>query len=264
MNWLAIMRNGLVVGWQDLLTFWPNWRVWTFTHALQAITTAATWTLMGKMLASDQVVQFLLIGQVAIIGPRFAGWALQSFTWDRMFVGTYPLLVAAPSSLVPVMLGRSAIWLFNGLATSAIMLVVLLPLFRLTVAPLVFVEVLGILAVVCASAYGLAFLLGAFVNWMPRTRNVVHNATFIIMAGICGVTVPVTFWPIWVQHIAHLLPVTHGLQSIRALLAGEASGEIVRGVFTEGVIGLAWLGVGMVALDRTVLAARRNGAIDIL
>jgi hypothetical protein len=54
------------------------------------------------------------------------------------------------------------------------------------------------------------------------------------------------------------------LQALRVLLAGGASGEVFRGVLLEGVIGLAWLGGGMLALDKTVLAARRNGAIDIL
>ena len=252
-----------MVGVGDFRTFWRNWRVWAMAHVMRVATTAAMWILLGRLLDSEETVQFLLIGQIAIVGPQFAGWAVQAFTWDRMFVGTYPMLIAAPSSLVPIMLGRTLVWLFNGIATAFATLLVLVPIFDLPVTPGRLVWLLPGLVLLCASSYGFAFCLGALINWVPRSRNVLQNAVVIVMTGICGVMVPIAFWPPWVQTVAQLLPVTHGLQSIRLMMAGGTSREFAAGFLVESVVGLAWFAVGVLTLDRTVLAARRTGAIDL-
>jgi ABC-2 type transport system permease protein len=253
----------LVVGAADFRNFWPNWRFWVMAHVMRVATTAATWILLGRLLASEETVQFLLIGQIAIIGSQFTGWVVQAFTWDRMFVGIYPMLIAAPSSLVPIMLGRTLVWLLNGIATAVATLLVLVPIFDLPVTPGRLAWLLPALVLLCVSSYGFAFFLGTLINWIPRLRNVIQNAVVIVMAGICGVMVPIAFWPPWVQAVAQVLPVTHGLQSIRLMMAGRAPREFVAGFVVEAVVGMAWFVVGVVTLDRTVLAARRTGAVDL-
>ena len=263
MRSLRIVRGGLRVGAGDFRKFWWNWRVWVLTHGMRVVTTAAMWILLGRMLASEETVQFLLIGQIAMVGSQSAGWAIQAFTWDRMFVGTYPMLIAAPTSLVPVMLGRTIVWLFNGIATAFATLLVLVPVFNLPVTPGRLAWLLPAIVLVCASSYGFAFCLGAFINWIPRTRNVLQNGLVIVMTGVCGVAVPITFWPPSVQTAAQLLPVTHGLQSIRLMMAGGPPREFAAGFALEAIVGLAWFAVGVLALDRTVLVARRTGAIDL-
>jgi ABC-2 type transport system permease protein len=84
------------------------------------------------------------------------------------------------------------------------------------------------------------------------------------MMTICGVVVPVAFWPEWVQTVAFALPVTHGLYSIRLLMADEFTDQVLVGVVLEAGVGLLWLGLGILTLDRTVKAARRTGAIDLI
>jgi ABC-2 type transport system permease protein len=238
--------------------------VWLFAHILRVTTSAAMWILVGRLIGSEDVVRFLVIGQIAIVGPLFAGWAIQSFTWDRMFVGTYPLQVAAPCSLVPVMLGRTLISLLNGIATSMATLIVLAPVFGLSVAPTRAPWAILILVLLCATAYGFAFCVGSLINWAPRLRNVVHNGAFIVISGICGVTVPVAFWPAWVQTMAHALPITSGLQGLRLLLDGGPASAVTAHVAVEALVGLAWFAAGTVTLDQTVNVARRHGAIDLM
>ncbi|MGE0394370.1 MAG: ABC transporter permease [Vicinamibacterales bacterium] len=264
MNWLRIYRNGVTLGVQDFRRFWQSGTVWLMTHIMRVTTSAAMWVLLGRVLGSDDVVRFLLIGQIVIVGVQFTGWTVQAFTWDRMFGGTYAMLVAAPSSLVPVMLGRTTVWLLNGIATSVMTFVILAPLFELHVALLQSVWVLLCLALVCLSSYGFAFCLGSLVNWVPRLRNIAQNAVTISMTAICGVVVPVTFWPDSVQRLALGLPMTHGLQSIRLLLAGGTPGESLPGLGIEFLIGLAWFGLGLLTLDRTTALAQRRGAIELL
>ncbi len=264
MSWLRVLRHGLLLGREDFRVFWSSWRVWLMTHILRVTTSAAMWVLLGRLLDSQDLVHYLLVGQIVIAGPQQAGWAVAAFTWDRMFIGTYPMLVAAPMSLVPAFMGRTSIWLLNGIATSLMMLIVLVPLFGLRLSPAAVVGIPAIIALVCASSYALAFCIGTLINWAPRLRNVAHNTASLIMAAICGVVVPVTFWPGWVESVAKVLPVTHGLKSIRLLVAGAPVAEIAVGAALEALVGLCWLSLGIVTLDRTVNVARRTGAIDIL
>jgi ABC-2 type transport system permease protein len=263
MKGLRIFRKGFIIGLEDHRFFWRSWQVWLLTHATRVSTTAAMWVLMGRLVESQDATEFLLLGQIVIVGSQYTGWTLQAFTWDRMFVGTYPMLIAAPASLVPAMLGRTAIWFLNGVATSVLTLALLVPAFGFSGSFLRAASIVPVVVLVCASSYGFAFWLGTLINWAPRLRNIVHSVVVILMTAICGVVVPVTFWPTWVQGIAAVLPVTHGLQAIRLLFAGQIDGAFARGVALEATIGVGWLLLGVLTLDITVNVARRTGAIEI-
>jgi ABC-2 type transport system permease protein len=263
-SWRSIIRRGFTVGAHDFETFWPNWRVWTGTHVMRVVTTAAMWILLGRMIGSPEVLQFLLIGQIAIAGPQFSAWTVQSFTWDRMFTGCYPLQIAAPSSLVPIMVGRTMVWPLCGMATGLATLVVLGPAFGLATTATALAWLVPSIALLSVSTYGFAFCVGSLVNWIPRLRNILHNAIFIVITAICGVAVPTAFWPDWIQTAASVLPITHGLLAIRALVADGMSGAVVSGLALELGIGAVWFAIGTVTLDRTVRLARRTGAVDLM
>jgi ABC-2 type transport system permease protein len=237
--------------------------VWLGAHVLRVSTAAAMWILMGRLLESESVVQFILIGQVAMVGASYAGWTVQAFTWDRAFAGTYPLLVAAPSSLVPPMMGRTAVWLLNGIATGLMTLVILVPMFWPSLPWTRIAWTVPLIGAICIGSYGFAFCLGSVVNWIPRLRNVLQNIAVIVMTSICGVVVPVSFWPVSVQAVANVLPVTHGLCAMRLVLDGQPVREAMALAAAELALALVWFALGVVTLDFTVNTARRTGAIDI-
>lgn len=263
-NWLRVCGWGLRLGFQDFQNFWKNWRIWVMTHVLRATTSAATLVLLGRLLGSDEQLYFLLIGQIVIVGPQYVGWTVAAFTWDRMFVGTYPMLVAAPTSLVPAMIGRTSIWLINGVVTSLITFLILGPIFGLSVPMVGLLLAPAIIAVVCVSYYGLSFFIGSVVNWVPQLRNIAHNSVTTVLTAICGAVVPLAFWPSWVERIAGVLPVTHGLRSIRLVMAGVVNEDVAWGIAFEVLIGLIWLALGIMTLDRTNHMARRNGSLDLI
>lgn len=261
---IRVFGHALHLGYQDFRIFWASWRTWLLTHLVRVMTTASMWVLLGRLVESEEQVRYLLIGQVAIVGAQYSGWTVSAFTWDRLYIGTYPMLVAAPSSLVPVMMGRTAVWMLNGVLTSWVTFAILVPLFRLPVSVWQLVQIVPVIALVCASAWGLAFALGAAINWMPRFRNIAHNSVSVLLMTICGVVVPVAFWPGWVQHLASVLPVTHGLAGIRQIMAGSPMSGVLSNVAMEAAVGLAWLVAGMLVLDRTVDAARKSGKVDLI
>ena len=223
----------------------------------------AFFSVLGLLLDSPDHVRFLLIGHAVAIGALAANWTIPASTWDRGD-GTYPLLVIAPASMVPAIMGRTIIWLGNGVATTLVTFLILSVVFdvafpwpqTLALVPLVFLT--------CASTYCLALFLGSVVTRQPRIRNMVLFFATATARAFCGVSVPVSFWPGWVETAVQFLPLTHGLHAIRLLLDKGAGGEILEAVALEILVGLGWLLLAVLTMDRMAQAGRRDGSIEIV
>jgi ABC-2 type transport system permease protein len=111
MKWLRVYRQGLIVGYYDLRDFW-SLRSWLFGWMLRILSNSFAWVLMGRMLGSAERQDYLLVGNAIAIGATSALWTSNASGWSR-FDGTHPLMVIAPTSLVPATIGRTSIWLFN-------------------------------------------------------------------------------------------------------------------------------------------------------
>ena len=261
-NAVRIFRFGLLVGLRDFDVFWKNWRIWLVAWILRVITVAGTWVLLGRLLGSQDWLEYLLIGQAIIVGPQAAGWAVPSSTWNR-YDGIYPMLVIAPSSIAPSIIGRSSIWLLNGIATSLITFLVLATAFRL---PLPFPRVLLVpvfVAAISASAYCMALFLGALAMRAPQLRNAIHNTASLALLAFTGVSVPVAFWPTWIGYLVEILPVSHGLAALRLFLDGGAVGAVIGNLALELVVGLGWFGLAILTMDWLANAGRQDGSIEL-
>ena len=111
--------------------------------------------------------------------------------------------------------------------------------------------IVPLLVLICASTYCLSLFLGSLVTRQPRVRSSVGSIPSFVTTAFCGVSVPLSFWPDSVQLIVQFLPVTHGLQAIRMVL-------------DEAAVGLGWLVVATITLDRMANAGRADGSIEFV
>jgi ABC-2 type transport system permease protein len=116
--------------------------------------------------------------------------------------------------------------------------------------------------VIALSTYALGTFLGGLVLRAMSTRNLVANITTGTMLAVCGVNVPVEYFPDPVSWFAHLLPVTHGLEAIRDLLAGAGPSEILPNVGLELLVGAGWFGLALLTFNRLAENGRRDGSIE--
>lgn len=82
------------------------------------------------------------------------------------------------------------------------------------------------------------------------------------MMAICGVQVPIAFWPQWVGWIAQTIPLTHCLAALRSVVAGAPLTVVGAHTAMGVLIGLLWLGVAYLAFDALLRRGRRAGTID--
>ncbi len=79
------------------------------------------------------------------------------------------------------------------------------------------------------------------------------------MAVLCGVNVPVTFLAEPVQAVAAVLPLTHGLAALRALLAGVPPEHVLGAVALEIAIGIAYFALARFSFVYFLRRARARG-----
>lgn len=260
MSALRSYRQGLRVGYRDFRDFW-NVKTWCGGWMLRISTSCLAWVLMGRMLGSEAQLRFLLVGNAVAAGAAAALWASNASVWFR-YDGTHALNVVAPTSMLPVVVGRTSIWLFNGVATSLAAFAVLVLAFDYRPAGSAAWAAAPLLVVVCASAFCFALFLGALVGRRTRLRNLVLDAAGTMFLALCGASVPLSFWPAGIRALARFLPVTHGLSAIRALLDGGPAAYALRETALEALVGAGWLLLAVLLTERLAEAGRADGSIE--
>lgn len=262
MTALRVLRNAVHLGYIDFRYQWGPVS-WLAGYCVRILSETTFYGLIGVLLGSHIRVEYLVIGNSVFIGCATTMLAAQATTWDR-FDGTYPLLVVAPSSYVPAVVGRTSSWVLDGMATGVVALFVVSAIFGIPIDPLRAAVVLPLIVLTCLSTFCLALFVGAIVSLRPSLRNMVSILVRMTILAICGINVPVAFWPVPVQVLAQVLPVTHGVAAIRLALAGASAGPVLASAALEALIGLAWLLVAVLTFDRLTERGRGNGSIDLV
>lgn len=261
---LRVVRHSAANAWADMWVLYSP-ATWTFGWLSRVLMQVVFFATIGLLLDSPDAVRYLFVGNAVAVIAFETHISVASTTWERQ-QGTMPLLVAAPSRLWPVFVGRSVQWLPSGLITSSVALFALAPLFDVSWTPGRALAVFGCLVIIGVATYFSALVLGALVLGAMHLRNVVSNIATSVTMLICGVMVPVTFWPAWVQAVAQGLPMTHGLAAVRSLVdatsVGAVSGDLARDLALTLAVGLVWLLAAAVLLERMASTGRRSGTIE--
>ena len=260
MNTLIQFRFGVIVGASDFTHYW-NWRTWFGGWILQLVAQAAFFSLFARLFDSPGHERFLLIGNAVAVGAQTVTWAILFSTSDR-WTGTYPLLVAAPASLIPAVIGRSAIWMASGVGTSLVTFAVLGAVFDLGLPWPNTLLVVPISILTCVSTFTFSLFLGAVVTRLYQLGILLLGVVTIVLRAFCGVSVPIDFWPGYVEFTVRLLPITHGLQAIRLALDEASIGAVLQATSLEVAVTLGWLALAVLVMDRMADAGRKDGSIE--
>lgn len=260
MTTVDILRHAAIAGFQDFRSLY-TWKTWCSGWLLRVIMQVIFYSLLGRLIGSDEQVHFLVVGNAVMLCATTVIFVVQSTTWER-FAGTIPLLIASPASPLVVLFGRSVQWIPDALATSLAALLVVGPLFGLPLPWPRTLLVVPLLLLVTLSTYMLGALFGSFVLRYTAARNLVSNVVAAAMMAVCGVNVPVATFPGWVGTLAAVLPLTHGLQAVRGVLGTAPAGQIAGHAAMELLVGLGWFAVAAASFRWFAEGGRRDGSID--
>lgn len=256
---IRVMSYAAQVGFAETRAQY-TWRSWLFGWVARSASQVLFFSAMGLLVESADLVPFAFLGNV-VAGAALMGLAVGPDTAAERFQGTLALLVAAPRSLLPVFAGRSAFHVVQGTVEATIIFLVLAPFLGF---PQMWWWLPVALVVVALGSYGLGLFLAAVSIDRYRVSNLLFNLTFYVLVAIGGVNVPTHVFPIWVQRVADVLPLHHGLLGARELMQSGWSATVWTEFGIELAVGAAWLGLGLFGFRFSADRGRRDGSIDFV
>lgn len=254
---LRVMGQSMALGIAEFRTLYTI-RSWLAGWLTRMLAQVAFFGTLGLLLHSSAAVQYLLIGNAVLLVCFEAIIVVMSMAGER-FQGTLVPLLSAANHPAAVLLGRGLNWVMSGMITSFATLAILPPVFGVPVSVPRLIGCIPILAVIGVSGYLYGSFLGGLVLRFPQMDWLVLNVGYVLVMTFAGVNVPVSYWPAGIRAVANVLPVTHGLQAIRTLIAGGEARMVVTAVAQELLVAAGWAVMAMASYGAFARNARRNG-----
>lgn len=256
-----VLQQTAVAGFAELRALY-TWRSWVFQWLARLLFQVAFYALLGRLLQSEEQTRFLVIGNAVFVVTIEACVIILSAVGER-YSGTLALMVAAPATHLTVYLGRGMHFLASGIASSTVAFYAMTAVFGVSLPWPQALLVPPMIVVIGLAAYGYGATLAAVVLGWPNLRWVVLNLSYAVLLAFAGVNVPIAYWPGWLETLANLLPLTHGLQAVRALLDGAAVTTILADLGWELCVGAGWFTAAAYGFHRMVRVGRANGTIEL-
>jgi ABC-2 type transport system permease protein len=259
--WIRAFRHAVILGFADLRASY-TWRTWTLGWLLRLLAQVTFFSVIGRLVGTDETVRFILIGNIVVLPCLEATIVVLSIAKERMS-GTFPLLAMAPTSYIPVVLGRGLQWLATGFVSSMISLA-LVPLLVGVALPwprtLYAIPLIGLVGI---SSYCYACFLAAIVIRWVGMEWIFVNLGYILVMAFCGVNVPGSFWPQPIRFAANFFPVTHILTGIRTVLEDGFTSAVLASIGLEVLVATGWLLMAIMSFYSFISTARRTGSLEL-
>lgn len=219
-------------------------------------------TYLGRSYDAARGDLFYVVGnsiQVCAMSGIYAG--TMTIANERQF-GTLSALLGSPANRFLLFFGRTLPLIANGIFVSlfafAVGIVVIGVRFPSgSAAPLGL-----ILVITVSSCTAMGMMLGSFGL---RYRDVFFfsNLVYFLMLLLCGVNIPISALPPWMQHVSSVMPLTHGIAAARQVANGAPFSAVTGLVWRELLVGLGYsvLAFGLFRLFE--FESRRRASLEV-
>lgn len=222
-----------------------------------------------------QIVFFAYVGRAAGFGSDtffVVGNAIQVSTMGAVFgtsmtIGgerwtqTLSSILATPANRFALFVGRALPNVANGLLVTAFGFAAGWLLLEVEIAAGALPALALVVAVSVVSCTGLGLLIGA-IGLRARDAILYANLAYYLLLVVCGVNVPLEELPGWLRAVADVLPLTHGIQAAREVVAGAALADVGGLLAREGVIGATYGVLAYASLRLFEAEGRRRASFE--
>jgi ABC-2 type transport system permease protein len=177
--------------------------------------------------------------------------------------GTLVYLFGTPANRMAMFFGRAFMHIIDGAIGVVIALtwgVVLLGLdLSQTNIPALGLTIL----VTTLSTCGLGLLMGC-LSLLTANVMFVNNTVYFLLLIFSGANIDLTILPAWMQTISRVLPLTRGIASARALIAGAGLQDVLPLLMQELGIGLIYGLLGYFLFKWVEVSAKRRGTLETI
>lgn len=256
--WRVLLRGGLT-SYRALFTWLSPWILFP-ALIIAPIFQILFFAYVGRD-AGVEDPQFFLIGNAILYAAVPCLAAMGNTIGDERHFQTLSLLLVSPARRVPLFLGRALPVVLNGFAVSIVALAIGVLVLRVSLPPSTWLPLAAVAFVAAFSCTGLGLVIGALAMRVRETA-VLFNILYGFMLIFCGVNVALTAMPAWMATIGSALPMTHAIQAARDVAAGATWISILPLLWTEALVGITFLAIGILMLRFFEVESRRHSTLD--
>jgi ABC-2 type transport system permease protein len=261
MNSVRVFFIGGYLAYRALFN-WIHWTMYVPTMLGGPIFQILFFAYIGRYagLRSDE---FFVIGNAVAICSLGGIFGMAMTIGGERWTQTLSSILVTPANRLALFLGRAIPNLLNGVIVSTVGFVVgwLLLDFSLTAAEIPAIALIVVVTSFSCTAFGT--LIGAFGL---RGRDIFFFANLMILVFLlfCGVNVPLDALPGWMQNVASVLPLTHGIEAARRVANGTSLADVSGLVLTELFIGLCYALFAYALLRLFEIDGRRRATLETM
>ncbi len=218
---------------------------------------------LAKAAGGEPFARFALIGNAIQIAAFMVMLSMEEVIESEKWNNTFQYLIASPASWFPIMLGKSMSYYGDALIATTVTFSVLIPVLHINITFINLLSSIPVILIIIASASALGWCIGAF-SLPIRYGYMICNWFAYAMIIFCGVNIPTSSLPEAVQVIGNLLPVTHGLHAVRALIDGATYAYVWPLIGKEILIAIIYSAVAWLTFGYRMRVTRQRGTFEIV
>jgi ABC-2 type transport system permease protein len=263
------MRDNLRLFWSGTRASWATYLVELTPTVFfgfripRILLQSLFFVFLAKAAGGDQLARFALIGNAIQTAVFMVMLSMEVVIESEKWNSTFQYLIAAPSSWFPSMLGKSMAYYGDALIATTVSFVVLIPALHLQIAMGNLLKAIPAIVIILASASAFGWCFGAF-SLPIRYGFMICNLSAYAMMIFCGINVPTSALPPVVRFIGNLLPVTHGLQAVRAIIDGANYASVLPLIGAEILIGIIYGAIAWLMFGYRLRVTRQRGSFELV
>ena len=263
------MRENWHIFWSGTRASWANYLV-SLTPAIffgmripRIILQSLFFVFLAKAAGGDALARFALIGNAIQIAVFMVMLSMEVVIESEKWNDTFLYLIAAPSSWFPSMLGKSMAYYGDALIASTVSFAVLIPVLHVQIVSVNLLKAIPVILIIFVSATALGWCFGAFSLPIRYGFNLCNIFAYAMMI-FCGINVPTSALPPVVRWIGNLLPMTHGLQAVRAIIDGASYTSVLPLIGVEILIAVIYGAIAWVMFGYRLRVTRQRGTFELV
>jgi len=252
-----------VGGWLSYraLFGWLNPYLFVIILLVPSVTQILFFAYLGRA-AGVEDDSFYVVGNALVAAAVPCLFGMADTITDERRTHTLSLLVVSPASRIALFLGRAVPVAINGAIVAAFAFVVGSLILDVEVP----VDALGSLVVtVLVTAFACTGLgiVNASLGLRWRESALLSNMLLYFLLLAAGVNVPLDLLPGWLSTIAQGLPVTHGVEAARELVAGSSFADVAPLLGAELLVGAIYATIGLFLVRLFEVEGRRGASLEL-
>jgi ABC-2 type transport system permease protein len=220
-------------------------------------------TFLGTYATGPENAHFYVIGNAVQIAALSGIYGVTMSIGGERWSGTLVYLFGTPANRMMMFFGRAFMHIIDGVIGVVIAFTwgVLLLGLDLSQTNL---PALGLTIIVTTiSTSGLGLLMGC-LSLVTANVGFVNNTVYFMLLIFSGANVDINILPGWMQALSNVLPLTRGIASARALIAGAGLQDVLPLLVQELGIGLAYGLLGYFLFKWVEVSAKRRGTLETI